>query len=85
MSKELRSKRMRGLLARGRRKARGHPPSEGMMRSLINETLPNGWHYQCDWVYDLRIQPRPYIIAWAFPPSTRGCESARYHLLHVQR
>lgn len=73
MAKELKSKRMKALLARGRRKARGkRPPSDGMMLGLINENLPNGWHYQVEWVHDTRFEPKPWIVAYGFSPRSRG-------------
>lgn len=81
MGKELRSKKMRSLLAHGKRKARGHPPAEGYMKQLVYETLPNGWHYQVDWVHDVRVAPKPYVVAWGFHPRTRGSQSAQYYLM----
>jgi len=79
---ELKTDKMRAMLKRGQRKTRGHrPPSEGMMRGLINETAKNGWHYQVEWVHDLRRAPEPYVIVYAWPPSERFAEHlAKYFL-----
>jgi len=78
---ELRTEKMRSMLARGRRKTRQHlPPSEGMMRGLINETSKNGWHYQVEWIRDLSA-PEPYVIVYAWPPGERfGGHLAKYFL-----
>jgi hypothetical protein len=78
--KELKSPTMKLMLERGLRKAkRTSPPSEGMMLSLINETKKNRWHYQVEYVYDLRMRKNPYVIAYAFKPQTYG--SADYYLM----
>ena len=68
---ELRSPAMRRLLEQGMRKAKKTTrPSEGHLKSLIYKTLSNGWHYQVDYIYDLRVQPKPYVVVYAFPPKT---------------
>lgn len=67
--KELRTKRMRSLLKRAIRKTRGlRPPHDGYCHSLIYETLPNGWHYQVDWVHDTRFREKPWVAVHAFAP-----------------
>lgn len=79
MAKELRSKRLRALLEQGNRKARRKsPPSDGMMVNLVYLNLPNGWHYQVEWVHDTRFRPKPWIVAYGFSP--RSCGSADYFL-----
>lgn len=86
MPKELKSPRMKALLAKGVRRTRREPrrrPSDGMMRNLVYLTLNNGWHYQVEWAHDTRIRPKPYVVVYAFPPSHRGCESAPYFLMAV--
>ena len=82
MTKLLRSRRMRDLLAEGVRKSkRMRPPSDGTMTSLVYLTLKNGWHYQVEWVHDQRFQKEPWIIAYAFPPHHPGSVSAPYYLV----
>ena len=77
----LRSKKMRSLLARGKRLATAkRRPGDGMMASLINESLPNGWHYQVDWIHDTRFKPEPWIEVFAFRPGHRGCAAASHSL-----
>lgn len=78
---KLRSKKMLSLLRRGKRKAQGKPPSEGTLHSLIYETLPNGWHYQVEWVSDLRCAPKPYVIVYAFKPPLNMCARSATHCL----
>lgn len=71
--KELRSKKMRTLLALAKRRARpAKRPGDGMMTSLVYEHMKNGWHYQVEWVHDTRFAPKPWIIAYAFSPNHRG-------------
>lgn len=60
---------MQRFLLSGIRKAKKmSEPSEGMMKSLIYKTLHNGWHYQVDYIYDLRCHKKPYISVFAFKP-----------------
>lgn len=60
MPKILRSKKMKALLAIGKRRAKkAMRPSDGMMTFLSCLTLPNGWHYQIDWIHDTRFSPEP--------------------------
>ena len=78
---ELRSAKMKELLKRAKRRAKGRPPSEGPLRSLIYETAKNGWHYQVEWVHDLRCRPKPYIVAYAFkPPLDMSARFATHYL-----
>lgn len=79
MPKELRSKKMRSMLARAKRRVRRRKrPGDGMMTSLVSETLPNGWHYQVEWVHDTRFAPKPWIVVYGFSP--RSCGLADYFL-----
>ena len=79
--KELRSKKMRSLLARGKRRAtKNRRPGDGGMTGLVNETAKNGWHYQVEWVHDTRFEPLPWIVAYALKPHHRGCHAADYYL-----
>lgn len=81
MRKELRSKRMRDLIALAKRRAkRKSPPSEGYMTNLVDLSLKNGWKYQVEWVHDIRFKPEPWIVAYAFPPHHQGSECAPYYL-----
>ena len=71
--KILRSRKMRALLAKGKRRAtRKRRPGDGMLSSLFHETLPNGWHYQVDWINDTRFKPEPWIEVFAFRPGHDG-------------
>ncbi len=73
--KILRSKKMRALLAKGKRRAKREPrrcPGDGGLISLAHETLPNGWHYQVDWINDTRFTPEPWIEVFAFRPGHHG-------------
>lgn len=71
--KILRSKKMRSLLARGKRAAKpNRRPGDGGMINLIHETLPNGWHYQVEWIHDTRFKPEPWIEVLAFRPGHDG-------------
>lgn len=73
MPKILRSKRMRDLLARGKRIAkRKGCPGDGGMIGLKWMTLPNGWHYQVDYIHDTRFAPKPWIEVFAFRPGHTG-------------
>jgi hypothetical protein len=75
MMKRLRSKKMKLLLERGKRLAKRRPnrrPSDGMMTGLINENGLRGWHYQVEWIHDTRFEPKPWIVAYAFSPSSHG-------------
>jgi hypothetical protein len=66
---------MRALLAKGKRKAKANPrrlPSDGGLSNLHHETLPNGWHYQVDWLHDTRFYPEPWIEVFAFHPKHKG-------------
>ena len=82
--KLLRSKRMRELLRRAIRKTRGkNPPSDGYLVSLIYETLPNGWHYQVDWVTDSRFYKKPRVVVYAFAPPLRWHARSATHYLEA--
>lgn len=71
--KILRSKKMKALLAIGKRRAKPNKrPGDGMMTSLSYLTLPNGWHYQVDWIHDTRFSPEPWIEVFAFAPGHDG-------------
>ena len=71
--KELRSKAMKKLLKQGKNLAKknGKLPSEGSMINLIYKTLKNGWHYQVEHIYDLRVDKRKYVVVYAFKPGAR--------------
>lgn len=81
--KELRSRKMRSLLRQGLREARRclRPPSEGMLVNLFSEDLSNGWHYQVDYIHDLRFRPKPYVAVFAFRPPRRHCAASASHVL----
>ena len=80
--KVLRSKRMRALLKRAIRKTHGQkPPNDGMMTSLIYETLPNGWHYQVEWVNDSRFYDKPTVMVYAFAPPRDFSARSATHVL----
>lgn len=67
--KVLKSPAMRRFLAAGIRKARKHaPPGDGGMFSLVYKTLPNGWHYQVEFIHDTRRNPKPWVQVFAFAP-----------------
>jgi hypothetical protein len=73
--KILRSKKMKTMLAAGQRKAKREPhrcPGDGGLIGLIWQTLPNGWHYQVDWIHDTRFAPEPWIEVFAFCPGHSG-------------
>lgn len=79
--KRLASPRMRTILRDAKRRAKGSPPSDGMMKSLTYFTAKNGWHYQAEWVHDTRFEPKPYVILYAFkPPRNFSARSADYFL-----
>lgn len=81
--KILRSKKMRRLLAYGKRVARRKRcPGDGSLQPLYSETLPNGWYYQVDWINDSRFAPKPWIEVFAFSPrmKQRGTASATHSL-----
>jgi len=80
--KELRTDRMRLMLSRGvRRSKRQRAPADGTLVSLVHERLPNGWHYQVEWIRDERARPAPWIIAYAWrPPQCGGMRIADYYL-----
>lgn len=71
--KILRSHKMKSLLAEGKRRATPkRRPGDGGMIGLHHETLPNGWHYQVDWIHDTRFAPEPWIEVFAFRPGHNG-------------
>lgn len=71
--KILRSKKMKALLAIGKRRAKkANRPGDGDMTFLSCQTLPNGWHYQVDWIHDTRFSPEPWIEVFAFAPGHKG-------------
>lgn len=80
--KELRSKKMKMLLAKAFKKwiRDGKKiPSDGYMNSLIYEDSKNGWHYQGDIVNDRRFYKFPVINIFAFkPPRVYHAKSAEY-------
>ena len=79
--KELRSPKMKSLLARGKRRAtKARRPGDGGMVGLINETAKNGYHYQVEWVHDTRFALLPWIVAYAWKPHPVGSASADYFL-----
>ena len=79
--KVLRTPKMRTLLREGKRKATGNPPSEGNMIGLIHRTEKNGWHYQVEWIHDIRLKPEPYVVVYAFRPPRNFCaRAADYYL-----
>ena len=81
--KILRSKKMRALLAKGKRVAkRKYCPGDGSLVPLHSEALQNGWYYQVDWINDSRFAPKPWIEVFAFSPRTkqRGTVSASHSL-----
>ena len=80
--KVLKSKIMRKLLAAGKRKkSKIGAPRVGSSCSLIYRTLPNGWHYQVDYIHDSRFYERPAVFVYAFAPGRgRGAVSADYVL-----
>lgn len=80
--KRLRTNRMLSLLRRGARIAKTKTkPSDGMMYNLIYETLPNGWHYQVEYINDHRRNPNPQVVVYAFaPPRRMHARSADYFL-----
>lgn len=81
--KELKSKTMKALLLRGLRLARKqHRPSEGTFHPLINETRRTGWHYQVEYIYDLRLDKKPFVCAYGWkPPVPPGAASASHFLI----
>lgn len=81
--KELKSKTMKAFLTSGLRKAKiSKRPSEGCMYNLIYKTLSNGWHYQIDYIYDLRACKKPYVAVYAFkPPLDYSARMADYYLM----
>lgn len=82
--KILRSKKMKALLAKGRRLAKKRKrPGDGMLQPLFSECAPNGWFYQVDWINDSRMAEKPWIEVFAFSPSARkqaGTYSASHSL-----
>lgn len=80
--KELRSHTMQHLMRRGLRMARKkRAPSEGYMHPLINETRKTGWHYQVEYIYDLRLDEKPFVVAYGWkPPVPPGAVSATHFL-----
>lgn len=82
--KILRSKKMKSLLARGKRLARKkRRPGDGMLCPLFREESSNGWAYMVDWINDSRFAPKPWIEVFAFSPKTRqlpGAYSASHSL-----
>lgn len=80
--KQLKSKTMKRFLERGIRKAKKTKrPSEGTFVNLISETLPNGYHYQVEYVYDLRWCKRPVVSVYCFrPPRNQSARRADYYL-----
>lgn len=71
--KILKSKKMKALLAAGKRRAKPRLcPGDGGMTNLLHEDLPNGWHYQVDWINDTRFSPEPWIEVFAFRPGHTG-------------
>jgi len=79
---ELKTNRMKVLLKQGIRKAKKiKAPSEGSLIGLMQITLKNGWYYQVDFIRDLRIHNKPYVIVYAFKPPLRFyARSADYYL-----
>ena len=70
--REFKSKAMKSRLERGIKKAKKLPiPSDGSMRNLIYETIPNGWHYQVEYIHDSRLCEKPYVAVYAFRPKGR--------------
>lgn len=68
------SNAMKKMLSRGIKLAKkGRIPDEGMMRNLIYETLPNGWHYQVEFIHDTRVFSKPYVAVYAFRPPRSFC------------
>lgn len=82
MMKVLKTPAMKKLLQKGKRKARREgAPSEGMFLSLYNFTICNGWHYQIEYVYDLRMHNKPFVVVYAWrPPVAYSAISADYCL-----
>jgi len=81
--KELKSKCMIKLLSRGlKRSKKTKQPSDGNMFNLIHERKRNGWHYQVEYVHDIRIRENPYVVVYAFKPTVGGGSPvADYYLL----
>lgn len=81
--KILRSKKMKRLLAKGKKMATAkRRPGDGMLRPLFQETSKNGWYYQVDWINDSRFAPKPWIEVFAFKPGSiqRGTSCASHSL-----
>lgn len=52
-----------------------------MLRPLFSEDLPNGWHYQVDFVHDQRIRSKPFVAVCAFkPPRVMHAKCCEYIL-----
>ena len=84
--KQLNSPAMRLWLKKGIRKAKTMKrPSEGTFVNLFYKTLSNGWHYQVEYMYDLRRHDKPYVIVYAFaPPEDFSARSATHYLSSVE-
>lgn len=83
----LNSPAMRLWLKRGIAKAKHmKKPRAGTLRSLFYKTLRNGWHYQVEYMNDLRMADRPFVIVYAFaPPKDFSARSATHYLSNDER
>lgn len=77
---------MKRFLSRGIRKAKKvAPPDEGYTRTLIYETLPNGYHYQVEYFYDRYPCNNGYatksVMVYCFrPPKSQLVRPADFYL-----
>lgn len=73
------------MLMAGVEKAGKMPaPPDGMMTSVGYKTLPNGWHYQVEYMHDTRLRERPYVVAYGFrPPCRMNARSADIYAEHL--
>ena len=74
--------KMRRALKMAAYRVRGkRPPSEGMMSSVLyGDIFKDGDHWQVEFIYDLRMHPRPYLSASHWPKDKRNSGYAPHHL-----
>lgn len=79
--KELRSRKMIGLLKKAVRLAkRKRLPRDGMILPLFTEEAGNGWYYQADLINDGRFSGKPEVKVFAFKPPHWYCGFANFFI-----
>ena len=82
--KELKSKTIKAVAARARRRwkavLKSELPSDGTLLPVLTHTAKNGWYYQADIVHDSRICGQPLLMTvFAFAPGHRYGEWATHY------